>query len=633
MEPSSTMPLRSRIPVRKPVSGVADENKVGTGAARMGKDAGESALPAAKPQTAVPGALANSLAAGVAAVPKVGVAKVFGAPASRVGMPPKVFGTQITRPAAGVRPRSAFGDVSNAKLVKGASTKLAKPEDVAAKINGKPAARGGRVALGNASGVASGVGVVKQGLPMARSRLPTISARPAGVAAAATGIIGSRPISKPSAAFGARRPVATSAIAAPAVSAAEPAIAAKRARLTSADSAPASSSVLGKHTRSGRMAVRTTSVDSIATIATLALSSDNSYQESASETLSVETSPTVGSTGFCEDKLDELKLVDCDTIDYALAHTGLLGETPIGMDEINEFEADVVALDTTLVPEFSDDIFGYMRELELRLMPNPRYMARQSSLSWSTRAVLVEWIVQVHERFELLPESLYLAINCMDRFLSTKEIAVSKVQLVGAVCLLLATKYEEIHVPSIKDIEFMIEGSHKINEILQAERYVLRMLNFDMGWPGPLSFLRRISKADAYEPTTRTLAKYLMEVTLMDERFIGVPCSKIAAIAHYLAMRFLDKGLWTRAHAFYSGYFESELVPYMPVLVRQLLEPAKHRAIFEKYTSRQYMRASEYVFEWFKINDVKYLLEHTNGDHVPESRTSLGADYLNLPAF
>ncbi|KAJ2507203.1 B-type cyclin, partial [Coemansia sp. RSA 2052] len=551
-----------------------------------------------------------------------------GAAASRVAMPAKVFGAQIARAAAGVRPRSAFGDAANAKVVKGAVSKLVKPEEVAAKINGKPMARAGRVVLGAASGSVAGVGVVKQGLPVARSRLPTISARPAGVAAAnTTAILGNRPISKPSAAFGARRPVikaaaavVAKALAVPAAAAAAPAVASKRAR-SAAASIPAPSSVLGKHTRSGRVAMRTSSAESVETTSTLALASDASYQAPASEAPSAETSPTVGSPGFCDDRLAELKLVDSDTIDYALAHAGLLGEAPITMAEINDFEADVVAIDTTLVPEFSDDIFGYMRELEVRLMPNPRYMALQASLTWSTRAVLVEWIVQVHERFDLLPESLYLAVNCVDRFLSAKEIAVSKLQLVGAVCLLLASKYEEIHVPSVKDIEFMVEGNYKAAEILQAERYVLRMLGFDMGWPGPLSFLRRISKADTYDPTTRTLAKYLMEVTLMDERFIAVPCSKVAAIAHYLAMRFLDKGPWTRAHAFYSGYFESELAPYVPVLVRQLLEPLKHRAIFDKYTSRQYMRASEYVLQWFKINDVKYLLEPTNGDHAPESHS------------
>ncbi|KAJ2833873.1 B-type cyclin [Coemansia furcata] len=641
------MPLRSRIPVRKAVSGVTDENKVGTVAARMIKDGGESGLATTKLHTAAQAVSAIPSVAGIAAVaPKAGTVKAFGAPAQRAVMPAKVFGAQVTRMAAGVRPRTAFGEVANTKVVKGGVSKLAKPEEVAAKINGKQAVRAGRVALTSATAgsTVAGAGVVKQGLPMARSRLPNISARSTGVAAAAasrstTAILGSRPISKPSAAFGARRPVAVSA-AGPAAVAAN---ASKRARSAAAAAAPiepAPSSVLGKHTRSGRMPARASSAESMETTSTLALSSERSYQEPESDACgdstaapSAETSPTVASTGFGDDALEGLKFVDADTIDYALQHTGLLGETAIDMDEINEFEADVNAIDTTLVPEFSDDIFGYMRELEERLMPNPRYMTLQPALTWSTRTILIEWVVQVHERFDLLPESLYLTVNFIDRFLSTKEIAISKLQLVGAVCLLLATKYEEIHVPSVKDIEYMVEGNYKVPEILAAERYVLRMLNFDLGWPGPLSFLRRISKADAYDPHTRTLAKYLMEVTLMDERFIGVPCSKIAAVAHYLAMRFLDKGPWSRAHAFYSGYFESELLPHVSVLVRLLMDPVKHRAIFEKYTARQYMRGSEFVLKWFKLNDVKYLLVPTNGDHVPESQRSLGADYLDLPPF
>ncbi|KAJ2033865.1 mitochondrial aspartate-glutamate transporter agc1 [Coemansia sp. S3946] len=646
------MPMRSRIPVRKAVPGVTDENKVGTVAGRMIKDGGEPAVAGSKLHSSTLAVSAIPSAAGVVGGPGAGVSKAFGAAAQRAAVPAKVFGSQVSRiaaAAAGARPRSAFGEVANTKVVKAAVGRLTKPEEVAAMINGKQMVRGGRVALsGTGVGTVAGGGAVKQGLPLARSRLGTVTARPTGVAAAAaasrstTAILGNRPISKPSAAFGARRPVAVKSTAVSVVSAAGAnavaANASKRARSAAAPVVDAPSSVLGKHTRSGRLPVRASSVDSVETTSTLAMSSERSYQEAgvvydSTAATSVETSPTVESTGFGDDKLDDdRKFVDMDAIDYALAHSGLLGEVAISMDEINEFEADVNPIDTTLVPEFSDDIFGYMRDMEQRLMPNAKYMALQPALTWSTRSILIEWVVQVHERFDLLPESLYLAVNFIDRFLSVKEIAISKLQLVGAVCLLLATKYEEIHVPSVKDIEYMVEGNYKVPEILAAERFVLRMLNFDLGWPGPLSFLRRISKADAYDPQTRTLAKYLMEVTLMDERFIGVPCSKIAAIAHCLAMRYLDKGPWTRAHAFYSGYFESELLPHVAVLVRLLMEPVKHRAIYEKYTTRQYMRASEFVLKWFTLNDVQYLLVPTNGDHVPES-TPLGDDYLELPPF
>ena len=82
------------------------------------------------------------------------------------------------------------------------------------------------------------------------------------------------------------------------------------------------------------------------------------------------------------------------------------------------------------------------------------------------------------------------------------------------------------------------------SEIVRAERYMLQVLKFNMQYPTPLSFLRRSSKADSYDIQTRTLAKYLMEITLLDHRFLGIRASKIAAAAHYLARHMLDRGDW-----------------------------------------------------------------------------------------
>lgn len=73
---------------------------------------------------------------------------------------------------------------------------------------------------------------------------------------------------------------------------------------------------------------------------------------------------------------------------------------------------------------------------------------------------------------------------------------------------------------------------------------MLSMLHYQLGWPGPMSFLRRISKADDYDLETRTLAKYFLEITVMDERFVGSPPSFLAAGAHCLARHMLKKGEW-----------------------------------------------------------------------------------------
>jgi G2/mitotic-specific cyclin 3/4 len=80
--------------------------------------------------------------------------------------------------------------------------------------------------------------------------------------------------------------------------------------------------------------------------------------------------------------------------------------------------------------------------------------------------------------------------------------------------------------------------------VLKAERFMLSMLQFELGWPGPMSFLRRISKADDYDLETRTLAKYFLEITVMDERFVGCAPSFLSAGAHCLARMMLKKGDW-----------------------------------------------------------------------------------------
>lgn len=178
------------------------------------------------------------------------------------------------------------------------------------------------------------------------------------------------------------------------------------------------------------------------------------------------------------------------------------------------------------------------------MVPNPHYMDNQTEIQWSMRAVLMDWLIQVHHRFCLLPETLFLTVNYIDRFLSVKIVSLGKLQLVGATALFVAAKYEEINCPSVQEIVYMVDSGYNVDEILKAERFMLSMLQFELGWPGPMSFLRRISKADDYELETRTLAKYFLEVTIMDERFVGSPASYIAAGAHCISRMFLEKGDW-----------------------------------------------------------------------------------------
>ena len=267
-------------------------------------------------------------------------------------------------------------------------------------------------------------------------------------------------------------------------------------------------------------------------------------------------------------------------------------------------ENDEDTFDVTMVAEYAPEIFNYLHELENRLAPDGSYMENQDELKWEMRSVLIDWVVQVHSRFNLLPETLYLTVNYIDRFLSKRKVSLSRFQLVGAVALFIAAKYEEINCPTVQEVAYMADNAYSIDDFLKAERFMIDVLEFDMGWPGPMSFLRRTSKADDYDYETRTLAKYFLEITIMDSRFVASQPSWLAAGAHYLSRRILNKGEWSELHVFYSGYTESQLRPLAEVLLGNCrVAETNHKAIFEKYQERRYRRSSAFVQEYFLALD------------------------------
>jgi G2/mitotic-specific cyclin 3/4 len=206
--------------------------------------------------------------------------------------------------------------------------------------------------------------------------------------------------------------------------------------------------------------------------------------------------------------------------------------------------------DPFMVAEYIDDIIKYMRSLEKRMKPNASYMDKQPYLKWTMRKELLGWLIEVHDELCPLPEILFLAVNCFDRYLSCTEVHFKELQLFGATALFIASKYEsryllyEKHSLSKQDFVDVANGAYTVKDLLKAERLILRKLEFNLEWPGPMSFLRRISRADNYDSKTRDLSKYVLEITIMDERFVGCVPSFLSAGSYCLARFMLKKRGW-----------------------------------------------------------------------------------------
>ncbi|KAI5288697.1 G2/mitotic-specific cyclin [Ascosphaera aggregata] len=292
---------------------------------------------------------------------------------------------------------------------------------------------------------------------------------------------------------------------------------------------------------------------------------------------------------------------DFANVDAAAAAAAEIdGESPeVAVDEVIDLDTEDL-MDPLMAAEYVVEIFEHLKDLEIQTLPNPCYMDHQEEIDWKMRGILVDWLIEVHARFRLLPETLFLAVNIVDRFLSAEVVALSRLQLVGATAMFIASKYEEVLSPHVANFSQLADEAFSDKEILDAERHVLATLNYDISYPNPMNFLRRISKADNYDVHTRTIGKYLLEISLVDHRFMGFKQSHVAATAMYMARLMWNSGPWDATLAHYAGYTREEIWPVFRLMIDYLRRPPAHEAFFKKYASKKFMKASITVRKWAK---------------------------------
>lgn len=144
--------------------------------------------------------------------------------------------------------------------------------------------------------------------------------------------------------------------------------------------------------------------------------------------------------------------------------------------------------------EYVTEIFSYLKKTELDFIAQPGYMKKQADINEKMRAILIDWLVEVHLKFKLYPETLYLTVNLIDRYLEKEEVLRQHLQLVGVTAMLIASKYEEIYAPEVRDFVYITDKAYTKEEILSMEYKMLTTLNFNITTPSSFRFLERIYK-------------------------------------------------------------------------------------------------------------------------------------------
>ncbi|XP_020223332.1 G2/mitotic-specific cyclin S13-7 [Cajanus cajan] len=239
--------------------------------------------------------------------------------------------------------------------------------------------------------------------------------------------------------------------------------------------------------------------------------------------------------------------------------------------------------------EYIDDMYMFFKETEEDGRVHD-YMASQPDINSKMRSILVDWLIEVHRKFELSPETLYLTLNIVDRFLSVKAVPRRELQLVGISSMLIASKYEEIWAPEVNDFVCISDNAYVSEQVLMMEKMILRKLEWYLTVPTPYVFLVRYIKASIpFEKEMENMVFFLAELALMHYPTVILYCpSLIAASAVYAARCTLGKSpFWTRTLKHYTGYSEEQLRDCAKIMVNLHSDApeSKLRAVYKKFCS------------------------------------------------
>ncbi|XP_028401388.1 G2/mitotic-specific cyclin-B3-like [Dendronephthya gigantea] len=263
-------------------------------------------------------------------------------------------------------------------------------------------------------------------------------------------------------------------------------------------------------------------------------------------------------------------------------------EKPV-YNDIDEDTSDEFAM-----AEYANEIFKNMKKQE-EVYVLTAYMSTQPKINANMRAILVDWLVEVQENFELYHETLYLAVKIVDHYLEKNNIEREELQLLGATAVFLACKIEERHPPYLDDFLFICDDAYKKSDLLKMEIKVFASLGYCLAIPIPYRFLRRFAKAADANMETLTLARYILETSLLEYDFVPVRASKMAAACLCLAMAMKDMNEWTSTLIYYTGYTRddlSELVAKLNLLIS--VQPKRNlKTVHSKYSHPVFFQVAD----------------------------------------
>lgn len=246
---------------------------------------------------------------------------------------------------------------------------------------------------------------------------------------------------------------------------------------------------------------------------------------------------------------------------------------------------------------YADEIYDNLLARQERFAIVHNYMETvQKDITHNMRSILVDWLVEVGEEYKLSPQTLFLAVNYVDRLLGLRSINRNKLQLLGITSMLVAAKYEEIYPPTIDEFVYISDNTYSRREVLMMESILLTALQFNLSAPTSWEFIRGFCSSAQIGDRPKFLAHFLAELFMMFPCSLRYRPSVIAASAMFLALHVLHLPPWVHGLL--------RLADNDHELLRQCIEDlhAAHQKIISEGQSLKAIKDKFREAKWLKVS-------------------------------
>ncbi|KAF5250224.1 hypothetical protein FANTH_4549 [Fusarium anthophilum] len=193
--------------------------------------------------------------------------------------------------------------------------------------------------------------------------------------------------------------------------------------------------------------------------------------------------------------------------------------------------------------EYLEDIMQHMRQMEDETLPDTSLIDMQREIQWPMRPYLIDFLIGAHAAFGLLPETLFLTVNPLDRYCSKRVVYQRHYLLVGCAALLIAAKYgdKKDRVPKIHELNSMCRGLYDAGIFTQMEMHVLNSLDWIISHPTVDFFSQLMVAKEGDDHEVAHMAAYLCEIALYHRDFVSTKPSVMARSSPALARTVLGR--------------------------------------------------------------------------------------------